>query len=87
MNINAEKMDRQEMNMPYEQPTLKKYGTMKELTYNAAGSTGDALGKGRDGSVNYTFNSNTGNGHDQIGPDSTLDYLKINGDQQPGMID
>ncbi len=39
MNIDAEKMDKQEMNLPYEQPSLKKYGTMKKFTLGTAGST------------------------------------------------
>jgi len=87
MNINAEKMDRQEMNMSYEQPTLKKYGTMKELTYSAAGSTGDALGKGRDGTINNAANVIGGvpGKNDETG-NSKLDYSKLNGDQF-GMTD
>jgi hypothetical protein len=40
MNVNAEKMEKQEMNLPYEQPILKKYGTMKEFTLNSSGSGG-----------------------------------------------
>ncbi len=42
MNIDVEKMEKQEMNLPYEQPSLKKYGTMKEFTLGASGSNGDA---------------------------------------------
>lgn len=38
MNIDADKMEKQEMNVPYEQPSLKKYGTMKEFTLNTSGS-------------------------------------------------
>jgi hypothetical protein len=40
MNVNAEKMEKQEINLPYEQPILKKYGTMKEFTLNSSGSGG-----------------------------------------------
>ena len=43
MNIDAEKMEKQEMNLPYEQPILKKYGMMKELI-GKAGSGGDSMG-------------------------------------------
>jgi hypothetical protein len=38
MNIDADKMEKQEMKVPYEQPSLKKYGTMKEFTLNTSGS-------------------------------------------------
>jgi hypothetical protein len=44
MNVNAEKMEKQEMNMPYDQPSLKKYGTMKEFTLGSSGSHGDGMG-------------------------------------------
>ncbi len=42
-------------NLIYEQPTLKKYGTMKEFTHASAGSGGDSLGVanvGRSGNSN-----------------------------------
>ncbi|BAZ34102.1 hypothetical protein NIES4074_66160 [Cylindrospermum sp. NIES-4074] len=32
--------------LSYEQPSLKKYGTMKELTFSSSGSTGDTFGAG-----------------------------------------
>lgn len=44
MNIDKEMMENQEVNLPYEQPSLKKYGTMKEFTLNSRGSKGDAMG-------------------------------------------
>jgi len=43
MNIDTKKMEKQEMNVPYEQPSLKKYGMMKELI-EKAGSGGDGMG-------------------------------------------
>jgi len=48
MNVNAEKMEKQEMNLPYEQPILKKYGTMKVITQNGAFS-GSLTGGGGGG--------------------------------------
>jgi hypothetical protein len=41
MNINAKKMEEQSINIPYEQPSLKKYGTMKEFTLGLGGSGGE----------------------------------------------
>lgn len=41
MNINAKKMEEQSINIPYEQPSLKKYGTMKEFTLGSGGSGGE----------------------------------------------
>lgn len=45
MEINSEKMSTEMENGVYEQPSLKKYGTMKEITLATAGSGGDAMGK------------------------------------------
>jgi len=44
MNIETEMMKNQRGNIPYEQPSLKKYGMMKDFTLNQAGSRGDAMG-------------------------------------------
>lgn len=44
MNIETEVMGNQGENIPYEQPSLKKYGTMKEFTLGSGGSGGDAMG-------------------------------------------
>jgi len=42
MNINSEKIENPMVTLPYEQPSLKKYGTMKEFTLATSGSGGDA---------------------------------------------
>ncbi|MGD1806009.1 hypothetical protein ACP6PL_11295 [Dapis sp. BLCC M126] len=47
MEINPEKMST-EMEIIYEQPSLKKYGTMKELTLGTTGSGGDASGRAKE---------------------------------------
>lgn len=44
MNINTRNMEKPEMNLPYEPPSLKKYGTMKEFTLGSGGSGGDGMG-------------------------------------------
>ncbi len=44
MNIDKEMMENQVGNIPYEQPSLKKYGTMKDITLSGSGSGGDAGG-------------------------------------------
>lgn len=41
MNIGTEEMGKPKTNLPYEQPSLKKYGTMKSLTLGQNGSGGD----------------------------------------------
>jgi len=48
MNIETEVMENQGENIPYEQPSLKKYGTMKEFTLGSGGSGGDGMGRGSD---------------------------------------
>jgi hypothetical protein len=45
MTINSEKMSTEMENGIYEQPSLKKYGTMKEITLATAGSGSDAMGQ------------------------------------------
>jgi len=45
MTINPEKISDSIESPVYEQPSLKKYGTMKELTLDSGGSGADALGK------------------------------------------
>jgi len=44
MNINSEKMKNKMVTLPYEQPSLKKYGTMKEFTLGTSGSGADGKG-------------------------------------------
>lgn len=44
MNSDAGKIEKQQTNLPYEQPSLKKYGTMKEFTLGSSGSGGDGMG-------------------------------------------
>lgn len=44
MTFDAENMENKIGTLAYEQPNLKKYGTMKELTYASQGSGGDLLG-------------------------------------------
>jgi hypothetical protein len=38
-------MDVKMVKIPYEQPSLKKYGTMKAFTLASSGSGGDVMGK------------------------------------------
>jgi len=38
-------IEKQEMNLHYKKPKLKKYGTMKEFTFASSGSGGDTMGK------------------------------------------
>ena len=45
MKIETSKMEKQIENLPYEQPSLMKYGTMKEITFSTSGSGADAMGK------------------------------------------
>ncbi len=46
MEINPEKMSTEMETLIYEQPSLKKYGTMKELTLGSGGSRADTVGMG-----------------------------------------
>lgn len=46
MNSETEMMENPKENIFYEQPTFKKYGTMKEFTLFTGGSAGDAMGGG-----------------------------------------
>jgi hypothetical protein len=43
MKINSEKIENPMVTLPYEQPSLKKYGTMKEFTLATSGSGGDGI--------------------------------------------
>ncbi len=47
MAFDLENTDNQIGTLVYEQPSLKKYGTMKEFTLGASGSSGDAMGSDR----------------------------------------
>jgi hypothetical protein len=38
-------MENQRGSLPYEQPSLNKYGTMKEITLGSSGSGADFLGR------------------------------------------
>jgi len=73
MNINAKKMEEQSINIPYEQPSLKKYGTMKEFTLGSGGSGGECttvFGV----STNDSSNQGSCNSSDTTGdPNSTFD--------------
>lgn len=60
MNIDTEIMENQGINLPYEQPMIKKYGTMKEMTLSAAGSVAD-LGGGSPGNENDENDPETNN--------------------------
>ncbi|WP_446389406.1 hypothetical protein [Coleofasciculus sp. B1-GNL1-01] len=44
MSIEREMIDNHGVNLPYEQPSIKKYGTMKEFTLGSSGSGGDGMG-------------------------------------------
>ncbi len=44
MTFDAKNMKNQIRIIAYEQPSLKKYGTMKNLTFAASGSGGDGMG-------------------------------------------
>jgi hypothetical protein len=66
MKSEIEKMENRMGSFPYEQPILKKYGTMKEFTLGAGGSVGDGMG---DSSRDPSFNTNNRgalSGADQI---------------------
>jgi len=52
MSNDVGKMRKQEMNLPYEQPNLKKYGSMKEFTLGSGGSGGDDMGSDNDAIAN-----------------------------------
>ncbi|MFP4102080.1 hypothetical protein [Coleofasciculus sp.] len=51
MNSDVGNMENPKMNLPYEQPNLKKYGTMKEITLSGTGSSAD-MGGGSPGNEN-----------------------------------
>ncbi|NET08632.1 MAG: hypothetical protein F6K16_28830 [Symploca sp. SIO2B6] len=44
MKVDTEIMENQMVASFYEQPSLKKYGTMKEFTLGSSGSGGDGMG-------------------------------------------
>jgi hypothetical protein len=46
MKIDTEIMQNQRGKLTYEQPSLKKYGTMKNLTHASAGSGGSGISLG-----------------------------------------
>ncbi len=78
MNIDTEMMDNQGGNLPYEQPSLKKYGTMKEFTHSTGGSSGDNFGTGSSMDQNLVkdqvdTNSNFPNSASDLGGDSQND--------------
>lgn len=60
MNIDIKKME----NLSYEQPSLKKYGTMKEFTLANSGSKGDSAGMS---SGRATGGANTGSDPADLG--------------------
>lgn len=64
--------------LSYEQPSLKKYGTMKEFTLGSGGSGGDGMGPEQCTTVfavpaNDTPNQGTCLGPDKGDPNSTFD--------------
>jgi hypothetical protein len=74
MNINSEKIENPMVTLPYEQPSLKKYGTMKEFTLGSSGSRGDSLGRSPSVSLNQTPNANDpGTGGDRAIFDEAVD--------------
>jgi|GEM_PF-4305430 len=54
MNNDTEMMDNQGVNLPYEQPSLKKYGTMAQITFSSGGSGADVLGRRSSNTNNVT---------------------------------
>lgn len=58
MEINSEKMSTEIESMIYEQPSIKKYGTMKQLTHSVEGSAGDVQGLGGSRSIDRTGSIN-----------------------------
>ncbi|NEO43461.1 MAG: hypothetical protein F6K55_04740 [Moorea sp. SIO4A3] len=59
MSIETENMENTMNSLVYEQPTLKKYGTMKEFTLDTGGSGGDNMGTGitnQDSTPDASFN-------------------------------
>jgi len=79
MNIETEMRGNEGGNLPYEQPRLKNYGTMKELTLDSGGSGADGPGRVEDikrvtcfGNVNIESGS-----HDPSGSDSCTDQFRL----------
>ena len=58
------------MKLSYEQPSLKKYGTMKELTQSTMGSGSDGIGGNDKGAGNTTDPTITNAGIDVGAPGS-----------------
>ncbi len=52
MTMNTDKNSTQIEKLIYDRPSLTKYGTMKSITQNGAGSAGAAGGGGADPSAN-----------------------------------
>ena len=56
MTFNPKNMENPIETSNYEKPSLKRYGTMKELTFSQAGSGSDAMGTLGSLDVNFPIN-------------------------------
>jgi len=65
MNIESKKMKNYVGIIPYEQPNLKKFGSMKDLVKNQTGSTADGIGNS--GGVDTPDDSGGTNNTDDLG--------------------
>jgi len=84
MNIETEMMGDEGGNLLYEQPSLKKYGTMKKFTLGASGSKADNNGPGNQSNdPNNVTDPNEGNQSRNTGSGDKPLELDTSSDMRP----